>query len=248
MNEPVDPRVLAALRSDRDARAPDDVQSRVAARLGIADPVSNRPAPRGPAASSTAAKSPKLAMLALAFMAGGGVGAFLYARLAKSAAPTIVYVDRPSPSPRDPGAIPPLPRPSNSISARIESSHGLPEAPMGAPHMVDSTAPAEASRIPIAASLSRGGLSQLDGERALLDTARRALVSDDRDAALAALDRHAKAYPHPLLGEEHDALLIQVLARGGRTDEARARGAAFRRQFPESLLLPAVEAAIASSP
>lgn len=238
MNEPVDLHVLAALRGDREAPAPRDAQSRVASRLGIADPISNPPAPRGPAAS-TAAASPKVAMLALAFIVGGAMGALLRAPLAKSSAPTIVYVDRPIPSPSTPPVSTPTIPSSSSVSPEIHKD---------VPRMVDSRPPADLPRVALAPSPSHDGLSQLDAERALLDTARSALVSGDSDAALSELDRHANAYPHPLLSEEHDALLIQALVRTGRYDQARARADAFRRKSPSSLLLPAVESAIASIP
>jgi hypothetical protein len=73
-------------------------------------------------------------------------------------------------------------------------------------------------------------------------------VSEDTEAALGALDRHTRTFSHPLLEEERDALYIQTLVRAGRYDEAKSRAEAFRRRAPQSLLLPAVDAAIASIP
>jgi outer membrane protein assembly factor BamD (BamD/ComL family) len=91
-------------------------------------------------------------------------------------------------------------------------------------------------------------VAQLDAERALLDDARSALGQGDAARALGVLERHERQYPHPLLGEERDALLVQALVRAGRYTEARSRADAFRRRAPNSLLLPAVDAAIGSIP
>ena len=99
----------------------------------------------------------------------------------------------------------------------------------------------------VAASPAQAAI-QLDAERSLLDLARVALVRGDCDGALGALDRHAKTFRRPLLGEERDALVVQALVRGGRYDEARARAEEFRRKTPKSLLAPAVDAAIAAIP
>ncbi|MGH7435586.1 MAG: hypothetical protein ACRENE_07915 [Polyangiaceae bacterium] len=99
-----------------------------------------------------------------------------------------------------------------------------------------------------ASSPVRPTSAQLDAERALLDTARAALVGGDADAALSALARHARTFGHPLLAEERDALMVQALVRAGQYSEARLRANSFRRKTPQSLLLPAVDAAVASIP
>ena len=86
--------------------------------------------------------------------------------------------------------------------------------------------------------------TSVDGERALLDQARVALVAGEAGDVLAALERYARIYRRPRLGEEHDALEIQALVRAGRYDEAHARADAFLRATPRSLFVPAVDAAI----
>jgi outer membrane protein assembly factor BamD (BamD/ComL family) len=99
---------------------------------------------------------------------------------------------------------------------------------------------------PIASAYSSA--AQLDAERALLDDARHALTHGDAARAVEDLRSHERAYTKPLLGEEHDALLVEALVRAGRYDEARTKADAFRRKTPGSLFMSAVDAAIASIP
>jgi hypothetical protein len=83
-------------------------------------------------------------------------------------------------------------------------------------------------------------------ERLLLDEARGALMRGESPKAVAPLLDHARRYPRGRLAEEREALLVQALARSGRSAEAQERGARFERQYPGSLLLPAVQDALAS--
>jgi hypothetical protein len=84
----------------------------------------------------------------------------------------------------------------------------------------------------------------LGTERQLLDRARLALVRGDALGALASLNEHGIRYPGSQLAEEREALSIQALRHAGRVGEARLRDAEFRRRFPRSLLLPALDAAL----
>jgi hypothetical protein len=229
MTEPLDPRALEALRWDRETLAPDDARSRVASRLGVSGP---GPAPRprrGAAASATAGRMHTAGLLAVAFVAGGAVGALVHARLTPVPATRVVDVDRPAPW-----------VPSAAFTAVSPTAPGPSAAP--------SPLPAASIAVTSVASPPHIGRPQLDAERALLDAARVALVSGDTDTALRALDRHAQTYRRPILGEERDALFVQTLVRAGRYDEARTRAEAFRREAPQSLLRPAVDDAIASIP
>ena len=66
--------------------------------------------------------------------------------------------------------------------------------------------------------------------------------------ALEAIEGHARKFPKGQLLEERDSLWVQALVNAGKFDEARLRAAEFRASFPDSMLLPAVEAALASIP
>jgi hypothetical protein len=88
----------------------------------------------------------------------------------------------------------------------------------------------------------------LAAERRILDAARRAVAGGRGADALAALDRHAREFPRGRLSEEREALWIQALIGTGRREEARQRASRFRRSFPRSLLLQAIEAALGNKP
>ena len=98
----------------------------------------------------------------------------------------------------------------------------------------------------VASSESRG--APLAAERALLDGARAAFGRGDGEEALAALSKHEKLYPKGQLAEEREALAVRALVLTQRFEEARARGARFRKRYPASVMLPAVEAALGSIP
>ncbi len=86
--------------------------------------------------------------------------------------------------------------------------------------------------------------TELSAERALLEVARTALTRGDIAATLEAVERHAKEFPRGRLEEEREVLFIQALVQAGKRDEAQARAQAFRARFPDSLMLPAVDAAL----
>jgi hypothetical protein len=117
-----------------------------------------------------------------------------------------------------------------------------PPAPPAAGH-----APAAAAR---AARVPEGAVDERDrdlaAERALIEQARTALARGRGDVALAALDRHARAYPRGALEEERESLRVEALAGDGRSDQARAAGARFHRRFPRSIFAPVVDEALRS--
>ncbi|MHB8877703.1 MAG: hypothetical protein ACYC8T_28770 [Myxococcaceae bacterium] len=88
----------------------------------------------------------------------------------------------------------------------------------------------------------------LSDERSLIEMARTALTRRETEKALQVLREHGQRFPKGQLLEERESLLVQALVNAGQLDDARARAAEFRRRFPESMLLPAVEAALSSVP
>ncbi len=142
----------------------------------------------------------------------------------------IVYVDRVVPlaptnaraaAPEDSVAIVPLP--GSRLATRSTASGGAASSSSDAP---------------------QGHDAQLAGERSLIEIARTALSKNDTTAALDALGKHDAKYPHGQLAEEREALAVQALAGSGRTNEARARSARFKRDFPGSMLTPVVNSAL----
>jgi hypothetical protein len=86
--------------------------------------------------------------------------------------------------------------------------------------------------------------STLTAERNVLDKARRQLAWDEPGKALAFLEEHARQFPRGQLSEEREVMLINVLALLGRSPEAKARGEAFLKRFPNSLMGQNVRAAL----
>jgi hypothetical protein len=99
--------------------------------------------------------------------------------------------------------------------------------------------------VPPAPSAAAG--HALASEMPLLDAAREALARRDADAAIAAAREHEQRFPMGQLEPQREALLIQALVLGGRDTEARARAARFRHDFPASILLPAIDRALAGA-
>lgn len=245
MNELLDPSALDALRRDRQAPAPDEARARVGSRLGVYGPIPPQPphgttasakAPRMVSASASAAGAGArwLGRVAV-FVAGGAVGAALHAALVRAPSSQLVSIAR---GPR--------------LAAQLAGEAPLPSAASSGRPAVPAAVVANASATPSvpasAAGTAHAGMARLDAERAMLDAARSSLISGDHEAALRMLERHERAYPRPLLGDERDALFVQALVRAGRYDEARARADALRRRSPNSLFLSAVDAAISTIP
>jgi hypothetical protein len=165
--------------------------------------------------------------LVSALLVGGAGGALLTRALERPPTPVIVYVSRPS-------------SPGPSAPASLPASEGRMELPASVP------APGISARA--AASAPEPHAGQLAQERALLDVARTALGRGEGEETLTALGKHEKRYPNGQLAEEREAIGIQALLLLARYDEARARGGRFRQRYPGSVLLPAVEAALATIP
>jgi hypothetical protein len=88
----------------------------------------------------------------------------------------------------------------------------------------------------------------LDEENAPIAAALAALARGAPAEAIAALERHARAFPRGQLEEEREALWIQALIAAGDVDQARSRADGFRRRFPGSIQDTAVAAALAKIP
>ncbi len=170
--------------------------------------------------------------LAVAFVLGGAAGAIAIRGMATPPRDRIVYVERApakddAPSPADvvtPPSFAPPPSPAPRVSlARVSPP---------------SSAPSSAAT----------GAGQLSEEQAILDIGRIALGRGDGEGALAALTKHEKRFPQGLLAEEREAILVRALILVQRYDEARARGERFRRRYPGSVLVPAVDAALGAIP
>jgi len=123
-----------------------------------------------------------------------------------------------------PEASPPNARPFEPSAAREASS-----AP--------ATAPAVAAFDPLeAAERAKPSehTSRLRAEALVLRRAREALRRGDLASAFAALEVARSEFAGGMLGEEREALTIELLARSGQREAARQRARAFLHAFPRS--------------
>jgi len=232
--EPLDPELAALLEAERTAMPAAGALERVWSRVagGVVPPGSGGPGAGGAdGGTRTGWLTAHAAGVAVAtFVVGGVVGAGLHAVLRPPAPERIVYVERPA-APVATG----LPAPASSVAPSTP-----PSSPTPLPAVPSTRASARAA--------PSSSVTSLQAERALLDDARSALGSGDAATALTLLDDHGRRFPRGQLGEEREALTIQALVMLQRSEEARARAAHFRAVSPNSLFMPAVDAALASIP
>jgi hypothetical protein len=112
----------------------------------------------------------------------------------------------------------------------------------------DTTAAARPAKRHRAPSRAAASVDTLAAERIVLDGARAALMHHDASGALVALRSHEQAFPRGQLLEERESMRVQALSLANDFAAARAAGSRFRRQFPRSMFLPAVEQALEAAP
>lgn len=199
-------------------------------------PVAPETAPIGaakaPAGSVTSALTgTKLgAIVAIVFVAGAATGWF--ARGAGPSAPSLTSSLAPVASfapvvVAPPPAIAPATRPIDVPPSEAEGS------PSAARALSPPSSPPRAS--------ASASLAVSENERALLDQAKRAVREGDAERALALVAKHEHDHPRGALGEERDVLRVTALVAAGRRDEAAVAAERFRREYPASLFLRAVD-------
>jgi hypothetical protein len=219
--EPPDPTLATLFREERSRnRATEGSRERVLERLETSLAAGSGGGPGGgtPGASGASALGRWLPLLG-ALAIGGAAGS----AITSVATPErVVYVDRVVPAATVP-------------SLRIAPAPSA-DAPIANPIPSASPEPSAAS------DLARDGA--LAAERAILDVARTAIGRGDAVHALEAVNRHAREFPRGQLSEEREAIAVQALVRLGRDDDARSRGARFRKRYPDSVLVPVIDAAL----
>ncbi|MDB5216321.1 MAG: hypothetical protein JWO86_4248 [Myxococcaceae bacterium] len=228
---PLPPDVEALLALERDAHPEDtalktEVLERVETAVALAPTPAPAPspAPSPVAAALAAVHAKKLVALALAAFAVGGV--------AGAATTAVVYENRarrPDPVPVVEPAVRALPTQS---AAPLPLTPAPPLASPSTTASMHDTAPTAPKR------------GDLVRERELLDVARAALARGRTTDAIAAAEEHAAKWPHGYLAEEREVVLVQALVAAGRKPEAEARTSQFRKDFPRSMLVPALDVAL----
>jgi hypothetical protein len=239
--EPLPPDVAAFVAAEK-ARAPDSperterVLSRVLRSLSLPPTTVGSRADgagisrHGVESVSSAVRAKLGGALAAAFLTGASAGAAVYHG--------IVQKNR--------AEAPRLETPVLDVASAMPpaSSLAVPTAAVGtvspAEGVVSLAAPPSASTGTLAKRAVRD--EKLAQERNLIETARNASARRTPIEAIELLREHEKRFPNGQLSEDRDALLIELLASTGETEEARKRAAAFRARFPHSMLLPDIDA------
>lgn len=112
----------------------------------------------------------------------------------------------------------------------------------GAPHQATNVATK-----PGASAAAGAGVPDADealaAERAVLRRAFSAMSQGRWPSAIGALEEHARLFPSGRLREQREAMMVQALRGAGKANEANARGDAFQKEYPGSLLLEGEKAA-----
>lgn len=113
----------------------------------------------------------------------------------------------------------------------------LPTAPTAPPagHAIGATSPAPA----------RSARADLAEEQALIERARSHLAHRQWEQALFALRQHHLRHSRGQLSEEREVLWIRTLITKGERRAAGERAERFRRAYPRSIFLPAIDGALA---
>lgn len=191
-------------------------------------PLEQAPAPH-PAPKSSLAGLGTARALTIAggiWLFGGAMGAILYGAW-RAPQVRVVYVDRFIPA-SSAAVAPPVPLPEVSVTS-------------GGPGIV---APPSSLSPAVSAPVARAN-SDLARERALLDRAREHAAHGEPSQVLEQVALHLRQYPQGKLAEEREALAIRALLTLERADEAQARARRFRAAYPNSFLLPVLDAAFA---
>lgn len=222
---------------------PADVRARMESRLLAALP--NGPGgggsgarPEPPASAAPATRMPQIPawIAAATFVLGVGVGAGALASSPRATTTT--------PTESAETKTPPRPSAAPSVGSAGTSAAPSETSPTLRPEDLPAAATGALASPKPAATTPRGPASgDLSAERAVLDVARTALGRGDPAHALASTDEHARRFPRGALSEEREAIAVQALAQSGRAEEARSRALRFKKDHPESILLPAVLAA-----
>lgn len=171
---------------------------------------------------------------------GAAAGAGIHEGLDRRAERRRAAVSAPAPAtPRAPTPTTPQPEPP-PVTTPARNAAPPRDNPVPTPHAKLDRAPQP--------DLSQQRDRDLAAERTLIEQARTALSREKGEAALAALERHGRDFPHGALEEERESLMVQVLVKLDRNEQARRSGARFHRRFPRSIFGAVVDDALGSIP
>jgi hypothetical protein len=229
-----------ALPAARVARARERLEMRLFVGVGstVAGAATNPAASAGTATKVSTASATTVALgkvggiAALTFVLGmaTGWGASRYVGTDAPQNASVSALQAPTAS-----AVPAPVAPSFSVAS---SFPGVDVASLPTPPTLSAPAPRAGTSAPPESGRS---VDTVVAERTLLDRAHRALREGDGSRVLELSGRHEHDFPRGALVEEREVLRVNALVSLGRFDEAKARMNAFRKRFPTSPFLPALD-------
>jgi hypothetical protein len=236
---PDDVRALL-LVAERDApAAPEGARAMVLDRVFAtvsAAPTSDAPSDAAPPPSVAASAGVGIVRFALASLAVVGAVVVTTVAVSRQRAPS----DH-RPTPRRAATAAPSSPLAPPVAEHTISRTLAPAAPIA----VTTVATAPVQPAPRAANARRASEDEapedLAAEQRLLAEGQRALARGEADAVLSSVRAHAQRFARGALAEERDALEVRALLLARRDAEARARAERFRRRYPESVFLSAIE-------
>ncbi len=229
---------------------PPGVAAHVWGKLAVAMPLAPTATPStsaslhlAPAATVKTFARAKLAGVSLGILGLGTVATMAVVHLRpRPSSPSIAPQRAPQPQQAEPPAVA-VPIPAESPPA--------PDKPAG-PAGVLRAPPAMPSRLAPAPVLAPRPSDQAEGdlaaERSLIARARGSLEGGLPLDALATLKVHEQRFERGALAQQREALRIQALIASGNRPAAEAAAARFERDYPQSLMGPAVRAALRREP
>jgi hypothetical protein len=178
----------------------------------------------GPERSSTEEPQPAAVAPISAAAPAGDAHNRRPSRLPAAAVPSGTAPVPPPPAARYP-ELPHLDPPTTEHATGPGSVSTFPSLPSPAPGAAKSSGTSPSANDPS---------TRLGDEARVLRRAREALREGNLGAAFAALEVARTEFPRGALGEEREALTIELLAQSGQRDAARARAAGFLQRFPGS--------------
>ena len=227
-------------RTDLDPLSPDIESLLASERVPVVQPVDvrHRALVRARAAMSGISTRPRATARLGGFRWGFAGGAILLAATLSAAAIEVhrrAAISASDAAPASPPNAEPAPR---AVLARPDNQASQPADPASGP---DAVRAAPSPRAPT--------VSELYGlELKVLQPAHAAIGRGDFASALAAIADHEHRFPNGQLAEEREAMRVQALTGAHRTEDARRAAAAFRKRFPQSVLLSRMKEPLQTTP
>jgi hypothetical protein len=182
----------------------------------------------------------KLLGVSLGIVGVGAVATVAVVHLRRRPPPPMMFAPQPEQAEAPPVAVP--------IPSTLPPAPNNPVEPPPASRAAPAVSAHSPSKSELPARFPDAPDSDLAAERSLIARARSSLQGGSPLDALATLQVHEERFRTGALAQEREALRIQALIASGNRPAAEAAAARFERDYPQSLMGPAVRAALSVKP